>query len=81
MEYSKWRLHGNAHEVRESNYEYSNRTMATVDNLIENGLKVSKWGLFHDILVGPFLSFSLDTEHKELLKKANEKHQYVRWII
>ncbi|KAJ3301926.1 Dynein assembly factor 3, axonemal [Kappamyces sp. JEL0829] len=76
QEYCKWRMHGNAHELRDSHYEHSNRTMATVDHLTQEGLKVNKWGLFHDILVGPFLSFSVDSEHKHLLKKANERHQY-----
>ena len=46
----------------------------------QEGLRVNKWGLFSDILVGPFLSFSLDTEHKEYLKKVNDKHQYVCFI-
>ncbi len=35
LEYTKWREHGNAHEVRESHYEFPNRTMATVDCLMQ----------------------------------------------
>jgi hypothetical protein len=30
LEYTKWREHGNAHEVRESHYKFPNRTIATV---------------------------------------------------
>ena len=32
-EFLKWRMNGNAYEVRESNYNCPNRTVATVDGL------------------------------------------------
>ena len=37
-----------------------------------DGIKVPKWGLFSDILVGPYISFGIDSENKELLEKKND---------
>lgn len=77
-EFFKWRTHGIAYEVRESAYDYANRTMASVDGLKENGVMVVKWGIFSDIVSGPFYAYGIESENKELLKKSNEKHTQVK---
>ncbi|KAI8902099.1 hypothetical protein BC833DRAFT_617068 [Globomyces pollinis-pini] len=75
-EYIKWRNTGIAYEVRDSTYSHSNRTMATVDYLKQDGVNVAKWGLFSDILVGPFVSFGINTRFEEMTKKCNDRFQY-----
>ncbi|KAI9205104.1 uncharacterized protein BJ171DRAFT_458782 [Polychytrium aggregatum] len=70
-EYLKWRSHGIGFEIRESSHEHSNRTMATVDGMKEDGLTVSKWGYFSDIVMGPYVAFGLDSENKDLIKTKN----------
>lgn len=40
----------------------------------KDGLTVSKWGYFSDIVVGPFIAFGCDSENKEYLKTANDFH-------
>ncbi|KAJ3092939.1 Dynein assembly factor 3, axonemal [Quaeritorhiza haematococci] len=75
LEYLKWRLHGNAFEVREAKYEKPNRTHATVNRLVEkDGTGANKWGHFSDIVLGPFVAFGVETDNKELLKKNNGIH-------
>jgi len=73
-EFTKWRKTGQAFEVRETLYDRPNRVTATVEGMKEDGLTVSKWGYFSDIVVGPFLAFGLDSENKEYLKTANDFH-------
>ncbi|KAI9361161.1 hypothetical protein DFJ73DRAFT_41600 [Zopfochytrium polystomum] len=75
-EFLRWRLHGIAFEVRESEYDVPNRTTATVSLLKQDGLKVSKWGYFSDIVTGPFLPFGVETDNAELLKTANDVHKH-----
>lgn len=80
-EFSKWRKTGQAFEVRESLYDKPNKVTATADGMKEDGITVSKWGYFSDIIVGPFISFGIDTENKEYLKTQNEFHTKVILLI
>lgn len=73
-EFTKWRKTGQAFEVRETLYDRPNRVTATVEGMKEDGLTVSKWGYFSDIVVGPFIAFGCDSENKEYLKTANDYH-------
>lgn len=56
--YSKWRDTGVGFELRDSNYDTPNRTLASgmVFNDPRNGDKTSRRGYFGDIIVGPFIS-------------------------
>jgi dynein assembly factor 3 len=40
-------------------------------------VKVAKWGLFSDILVGPYTAFGMDSDFKEMFEKANDMYKYV----
>lgn len=73
----RWRTTGVAYEVRESTYTHANRSFATVDHMLQDGVKVAKWGLFSDIAVGPFPCFGVRTEFGYLLKKSNDKYMHV----
>jgi len=73
-EFTKWRKTGQAFEVRETLYDRPNRVTATAEGMKEDGLTVSKWGYFSDIVVGPFIAFGCDSENKEYLKTANDFH-------
>ena len=79
-EFSRWREHGLAFEVRDSNYNKPNKTLATVDGLKEDGLTVSKWGYFSDIVTGPFIPFSVYSENKSFFQKKNGMFVYVHPI-
>ena len=74
-------MHGTAFEIRESTQDAPNRTMATVEMLKQDGVKVAKWGYFSDILLGPFIPFGIDSEYKSMLKTANEQHIHVTNIL
>ena len=86
----RWREMGIAYEVRESNYNQANRTMATVDamkevtrrlpcwNLLEkDGLTVTKWGYFSDIVLSPYIGFGIESENKKLFEKRNDVFAHV----
>ncbi|KAJ3319066.1 asparagine-linked glycosylation protein [Blyttiomyces sp. JEL0837] len=75
-EFLRWRTHGLAYEVRDSAYDRPNRTTASIDYLKDDGVSVSKWGYFNDIVTGPFISFGIDSENQELLKTANDAHKH-----
>ena len=40
----------------------------------QNGVGVLKWGYFSDVALGPFITFGIDTEAKEMLKTENDRH-------
>jgi dynein assembly factor 3 len=77
QEYIHWRHTGIAFSIRESTYEKSNRTMATVQVMKQDGVGVNKWGFFSDILTSPYIAFGIETEFKEMLKKANDVYKHV----
>ncbi|KAI8998199.1 hypothetical protein BC832DRAFT_122164 [Gaertneriomyces semiglobifer] len=70
-EFLRWRMHGQAFEIRESTVSVANRTLATVELMKQNGLSVTKWGYFSDIVVGPFLAFGTYCEDDAMLKVVN----------
>ena len=76
--YSKWRDTGVAFELRDTNYDRSNKTLASgmVFNDPRNGDKTSRRGYFGDIIIGPFLSYGIQSENEEFFKKQNEYHRY-----
>ena len=76
--YSKWRDTGVAFELRDTNYDRSNKTLASgmVFNDPRNGDKTSRRGYFGDIIIGPFLSYGIQSENEDFFKKQNEYHRY-----
>ncbi|ORY41696.1 hypothetical protein BCR33DRAFT_337975 [Rhizoclosmatium globosum] len=36
----------------------------------QDGLSVTKWGYFNDVLTGPFVPYGIETEKKELTEKS-----------
>ncbi|KAJ3021250.1 UNVERIFIED_CONTAM: Dynein assembly factor 3, axonemal [Siphonaria sp. JEL0065] len=75
-EFFRWRQHGLVYEVRDSAYDKPNRTTATVDIMKQEGVSVTKWGYFNDVITGPFISFGIETENKELVEKTNDQHTH-----
>nr|CAH8864042.1 unnamed protein product [Trichobilharzia regenti] len=77
-EYAHWRHHGNAFELRETNYNTINRSLAS-GRVFKNsaGDKGVYWGYWGDIICSPYLSFGIDTsEYPELSRRVNGKHAY-----
>ncbi|KAJ3293134.1 asparagine-linked glycosylation protein [Rhizoclosmatium sp. JEL0117] len=75
-EYLRWRLHGLAYEARDASYDKPNRTTATIEVMKQDGLSVTKWGYFNDVLTGPFVPYGIETEKKELIEKSNDQHKH-----
>ncbi|KAJ3276905.1 Dynein assembly factor 3, axonemal [Terramyces sp. JEL0728] len=71
-QYCKWRNTGSWYLLR-SNQTQVNKTMATVDVMKIDGVRVAKYGVFSDTIVGPFQCFGIDSENKDLLKIENER--------
>lgn len=76
--YSKWRDTGVGFELRDSNYDTPNRTLASgmVFNDPRNGDKTSRRGYFGDIIVGPFISYGIKSDNEEHFKKQNDHYRY-----
>lgn len=76
--YSKWRETGLAFELRDTNYDTPNKTLASgmVFNDPRNGDKTSRRGYFGDIIVGPYLSYGIESDKLEFFKKSNESYRY-----
>jgi dynein assembly factor 3 len=68
-------MKGTVFEVRDSMLTHPNKTLASVDGLLDPTEKVTvtKWGYFGDVSMGPFISWGIDSENKELLKTANDQ--------
>ncbi|KAJ3320104.1 Dynein assembly factor 3, axonemal [Boothiomyces sp. JEL0866] len=71
-QYCKWRNTGSWYLLR-SNQTQVNKTMATVDIMKVDGVGVAKYGIFSDIVLGPFQCFGIETENKKLLRLENER--------
>lgn len=75
--YSRWRHYGIAFELRDAEYDVSNRTLASgMVSVDSGGNRVARRGYFGDILVSPYISFGIESENEELLKKKNGVHPY-----
>ncbi|KAH8874177.1 Dynein assembly factor 3, axonemal [Schistosoma japonicum] len=82
-EYAYWRQHGMAFELREANYNVSNRSLAS-GRIFKNsaGDKGIYWGYWGDIICSPFLAFGIDTsECCALSRLVNGKHAYAASTI
>jgi dynein assembly factor 3 len=44
---------------------------------MQNGVTVTKWGFFGDIVLGPYVSFGIESEEEKLFEKRNNAHVYV----
>ncbi|TPP62797.1 UPF0470 protein C19orf51 [Fasciola gigantica] len=77
-EYSRWRHHGIAFELRQADYNRANRTLASGRPFkTKTGETNIYWGYWGDIVCSPFLCFGIDTEHcHELERKVNGKLRY-----
>ncbi|KAJ3255459.1 Dynein assembly factor 3, axonemal [Boothiomyces macroporosus] len=71
-QYCKWRNTGSWYLLR-SNQTKVNKTMATVDIMKIDGVGVAKYGVFSDIVLGPFQCFGIETENQKLLKLENDR--------
>lgn len=75
--YSRWRHIGVGFELRDAEYDVSNRTLASgMVSLDRDGNRIARRGYFGDILVSPFITFGIETENEELLKKKNGVYPY-----
>jgi dynein assembly factor 3 len=76
--YSKWRETGVAYELRDSEYNQPNKTLASgaILNDPRNGDKTARRGYFGDIVVGPFLAYGIESENKEFFKKQNDIYRH-----
>ncbi|XDV47896.1 hypothetical protein PO909_017438 [Leuciscus waleckii] len=73
-QYVKWRESGVAFEMREGLYQTANQSQSVQSCLYQRGDRVAVRGYWGDIVSGPYLSFGIETENKDLLKKQNNQH-------
>ncbi|GIL63277.1 hypothetical protein Vafri_17380, partial [Volvox africanus] len=84
-----WRMHGVAHELRDSHYNQPNRSLLSTAygrtrefkdrSLRDVGRSVSAWGFWADILNGPYHCFGTLTEEQSFYKVTNK--QYSRTAV
>ncbi|CAM4723824.1 unnamed protein product [Leuciscus chuanchicus] len=73
-QYVKWRESGVAFEMREGLYQTANQSLLSTRVFNHRGDRVAVRGYWGDIVSGPYLSFGIETENKDLLKKQNNQH-------
>ncbi|GIL80632.1 hypothetical protein Vretimale_9197 [Volvox reticuliferus] len=84
-----WRMHGVAHELRDSHYNQPNRSLLSTAygrtrefkdrSLRDVGRSVSAWGFWADVLNGPYHCFGTLTEEPSFYKVTNK--QYSRTAV
>ncbi|GLI70938.1 hypothetical protein VaNZ11_016033 [Volvox africanus] len=87
--FRQWRMHGVAHELRDSHYNQPNRSLLSTAygrtrefkdrSLRDVGRSVSAWGFWADILNGPYHCFGTLTEETSFYKVTNK--QYSRTAV
>lgn len=77
--YSRWRETGVAFELRDVAYDQPNRTLSSVliMNDPRNGDKSARRGFFGDIIVGPFISYGINSPNEDLYKKQNDSYRFL----
>ncbi|TRY69636.1 hypothetical protein DNTS_032752, partial [Danionella cerebrum] len=73
-QYVKWRESGVAFEMREGLYQSANHSLLSSRVFSYKGDRVAARGYWGDIVSSPYLSFGIETEDEELLKKHNNQH-------
>ncbi|XP_051537998.1 dynein axonemal assembly factor 3-like [Myxocyprinus asiaticus] len=73
-QYVKWRECGVAFEMREGIYQSANQSLLSTRVFNHKGDRVAVRGYWGDIVSSPYLSFGIETENKDLLKKQNNQH-------
>ncbi|XP_043082250.1 dynein axonemal assembly factor 3-like [Puntigrus tetrazona] len=73
-QYVKWRESGVAFEMREGLYQTANQSLLSTRVFKRRGDRVAVRGYWGDIVSSPYLSFGVETENKDLLKKQNNQH-------
>ncbi|XP_067291514.1 dynein axonemal assembly factor 3-like [Pseudorasbora parva] len=73
-QYVKWREGGVAFEMREGLYQTANQSLLSTRVFNHRGDRVAVRGYWGDIVSSPYLSFGIETENKDLLKKQNNQH-------
>uniref|UniRef100_A0A3Q3B840 Dynein axonemal assembly factor 3 n=1 Tax=Kryptolebias marmoratus TaxID=37003 RepID=A0A3Q3B840_KRYMA len=73
-QYVRWREQGLAFEMREGVYQITNPTLLSTRVFNQKGDKVAVRGYWGDIVSSPYLSFGIETDDRNLLKKQNEQH-------
>ncbi|RXN22893.1 dynein assembly factor axonemal [Labeo rohita] len=73
-QYVKWRESGVAFEMREGLYQTANQSLLSTRVFSHRGDRVAVRGYWGDIVSSPYLSFGIETENKDLLKKHNNQH-------
>lgn len=77
--YSRWRETGIAFDLRDSSYDAANKTLASgmiFQDPRQNGDKTSRRGYFGDIILGPYITYGIESINKELFKKQNEIYMH-----
>ncbi|KAF4095608.1 dynein axonemal assembly factor 3 [Onychostoma macrolepis] len=73
-QYVKWRESGVAFEMREGLYQTANQSLLSTRVFNHRGDQVAVRGYWGDIVSSPYLSFGIETENKNLLKKQNNQY-------
>ena len=76
--FSQWRETGIAFELRDSNYDMPNKTLASsmIFNDPRSGDKTGRRGYFGDIIIGPFLTYGIKSENQDFFKKQNDQYRF-----
>lgn len=77
--YGKWRETGVAFDIRDVDYDTPNFTLASSYLMTDprSGEKTGRRGYFGDTIVGPYISYGIETKNeKEFFKKQNKLYQH-----
>ncbi|XP_034563703.1 dynein assembly factor 3, axonemal-like [Notolabrus celidotus] len=74
QQYMQWRERGLAFEMREGVYQITNPSLVSSRVFKKKGDKAAVSGYWGDIVSGPYLSFGIETDDKDLLKTQNGQH-------
>ncbi|ESP05132.1 hypothetical protein LOTGIDRAFT_227827 [Lottia gigantea] len=74
VEYNNWRESGIAFTIRDGTYDIPNKTLASGMVFTQEGEKHARRGYWGDMVVGPFLTFGIESEEKSFFKKNNDQY-------
>jgi dynein assembly factor 3 len=81
--YQSWRETGVGYELRDSQYDTANKTLASgmVFNDPRSWEKTSRRGYFGDIIIGPYLAYGIKSDNLDFYKKQNENYRFTAWDV
>lgn len=75
MHYSRWRLYGQAFEVKDGKYTQPNRTLCSIREATTRDNKpIRIRGYWGDIVVSPHVSYGVESDYEDLFEMRQKQH-------